>query len=344
MGNNNSLNGPNINPIDIKTSIDIIKDDLSCEYFNNSFLIFTSLNGILFLLYSTESKSIISFDLVYNRKINEIKNAHNNFISNFKHIKDINNKRDLIITISCFDNNVKIWNACNWECICNIKSIYLEGHLSSASYLNDKNQYYIIVSNTNSIDSKNPIIVFDLNGKKIKEINNSCNKTYFIDSFYDEIFSTNYMITGNDGYVKSFDHNKNILYHTYTDYYVFNEHYNIIIYDKSNVVKMIDFCRNGIIRIWDFHGRLLLNRFIYDKIEIFGGCLWNDDYLYVAFDDYKIKLLSLKDGTIVHNLISNEKIVIYIQKINHPKYGECMVSQGYNNDHIKLWAKSPEYN
>jgi len=343
MGNNNSLNGPNVNPIDIKNSIDIIKDDLSCDYFNNSFLIFKSINGIIYLLYSTENKSIITFDLVHNKKINEIKNAHNSHISNFKHIQDIYKKRDLIITISCFDSNVKIWNASNWECICNIKSIYLEGHLRSASYLNDKSQYYIIVSNTNSVDSKNPIIVFGLNGKKIKEINDSCDKAYFIDAFYDEKFSTNYIITGNDGYVKSFDYNKNKLYHTYTDYYIFHEHYNIIIYDKSNVVKMIDFCRNGIIRIWDFHSRLLLNRFIYDKTEIFGGCLWNDDYLYVAFDDNKIKLLRLKDGKIVHNLISNEKIVIYIQKINLPKYGECMVSQGYNNEYIKLWAKSSEY-
>lgn len=88
MGNNNSLNGPNVNPIDIKTSIDIIKDDLSCDYYNNSFLIFKSINDIIYLLYSTENKSIITFDLVHNKKINEIKNAHNSHISNFKHIQD----------------------------------------------------------------------------------------------------------------------------------------------------------------------------------------------------------------------------------------------------------------
>ena len=230
------------------------------------------------------------------------------------------------MSISCFDSNVKIWDIYNWECICNIKHIYMEGHLRSASYLNDKNQYYIIVSNTNSIDLKNPIIAFDLHGKKMKEINDSCDKAYFIDSFYDDNFSTNYIIAGNDGYVKSFDYDKNRLYHTYADYYIFNEHYNIIIYDKDNVVKMIDFCRNGIIRIWDFHSRMLLNRFIYDKTEIFGGCLWNKDYLFVAFDDDGIKILRLKDGKIIHNL-NNERKVVYIQKITHPNYGECLISQ-----------------
>ena len=339
MGNDNLQNDSNIHPNDIKTSIDIIKDNISYDYFNNSILVFKSINHILYLIYSTESKSIISFDLAHNRKINEIKNAHNSDISNFKHIKDIYNKRDLLMSISCFDNNIKIWDILNFECIFNIKNIYLEGHLSSSYYLNDKNQYYIIVSNTNSAHLNYPIVVFDLRGKKIKEINNSCDKAYFIDSFYDEKFSTNYIIVGSDGYVKSFDYNKNILYHTYTDYYIFNEHYNIIIYDKNNAVKMVDFCRNGIIRIWDFHSRMLLNRFIYDKTEILGGCLWNDDYLYVAFDDYKIKLLSLKDGKIVHNLISNNKKVIYIQKIKHPKYGECLISQGYNDEYIKLWIK-----
>ena len=341
MGNDNSQEDSNVNPNDIKTSIDIIKDDLSTDYFNNSIIVFKSINGILYLIYSTEGKSIISFDLAHNKKINEIKSAHNNAISNFKHIKDIYNKRDLLMSISSFDNNIKIWDTLNFECICNIKNIYIEGHLSSANFLNDKNQnqHYIIVSNTNPIYFTNPIIVFDMHGNKIKEINDSCDKTYFINSFYDEKSSTNYIIAGNDGYVRSFDYNKNKLYHSYADYYIFNEHYNIIIYDKINSVKMIDFCRNGIIRIWDFHSRMLLNRFIYDKTEIFGGCLWDEEYLYVAFGDGKIKLLRLNDGKVVHNIMSNYTRIIYLQKIRHPMYGECLISQGYDNECIKLWTK-----
>ena len=45
----------------------------------------------------------------------EIKNAHDRDIINFRHHLDIINKRDLIISISSDDNDLKLWDVVKWE-------------------------------------------------------------------------------------------------------------------------------------------------------------------------------------------------------------------------------------
>ena len=39
------------------------------------------------------------------------------------------------MTISLEDNNIRIWNLINWECILNIKNINKTGYLYSACFL-----------------------------------------------------------------------------------------------------------------------------------------------------------------------------------------------------------------
>ena len=65
---------------------------------------------------------------------------------------------------------------------------------------------------------------------------------------------------------------------------------------------------------------------------------WNKKYIIVA--DYKNKTFKIID--IENNLINNinpvhkDKLVC-IKKINHPIYGESLLSAGYDNT-IKLWV------
>ena len=81
------------------------------------------------------------------QKITEIKNAHNNVTTNFRHYLDVINKRDLILSISAYENNIKLWNINNFECLLNLQNINKGGCLYSACFLNDNNQNYIITSN-----------------------------------------------------------------------------------------------------------------------------------------------------------------------------------------------------
>ena len=40
---------------------------------------------------------------------------------------------------------------------------------------------------------------------------------------------------------------------------------------------------------------------------------------------------------VVKNLKGHNNDVVTVKKVKHPKYGECLISQGSSNDNIKLW-------
>ena len=213
--NYNIINNNYSNPQDINYYKDIIID--SFNLLDNSFIVFNSINNIIYLIYINKNKSIISFDLVNNKKISEIKNAHNKYITNFRYYLDKNTKIEYFISISSKDNNIKLWNVENLVCLCDIQSIYNEGGLSSACFLNDNNKNYIISSNDNyyiyKLDYSNESIkVYDFKGNIIKKIYNSEYPTFFIDSYYDKKLNKNFIIIGNKGNVKSYDYNKNEIY------------------------------------------------------------------------------------------------------------------------------------
>ena len=245
---------------------------------------------------------------------------------------------DLIMSISCIDNNIKILNANNFEFLVDIKKINAKGYLYSACFLNNNNTIFIISSNC---DDSEPIKVFDLYGKKIKEINDS--KDYivgFIDVYYDNIVSKTYIITGNDGYIKSFDFNLNKIYHKYLSNnkkkYIDSIIINPSKVNKNEIVKMIESCCDGNIRIWDFHSGNLLNKILVSNYLLKGLCLWNKDYLFVGCGDNQIKLIDLNNGKTINSLKGHNGYVLTLKKIFHPKYGEFLLSQGYDNN-IIFW-------
>ena len=150
-----------------------IDNDAYSQYIkDNSFIVFKSLNDIIYLIYTNINKSIISFNLINQKKICEIKNAHNIYITNFRYYLDKINKSDLIISISLKGNDIKLWNVYNFNCLLFIENINKFGNLLSACFLNDNNQIYILTTNS-CINEIDPIRAFNLKGIKIKELNNS---------------------------------------------------------------------------------------------------------------------------------------------------------------------------
>ena len=90
------------------------------------------------------------------------------------------------------------------------------------------------------------IKVFNLNGEKIKEINNSNICAFFIDTYYDLNSKKLYIITGNLDCTMSYDFHKNEIYHKYFDNK--NKYDNsVMINNNEEIVKMIDSCVDGII-------------------------------------------------------------------------------------------------
>ena len=115
-------------PLKIQFSKNIMNDkpDKYEYYFiDNTFCVFKSINNIFYLIFSTEKKlgSIIFYNLIDNKIMNEIKNAYEMHITNFRHYLDNINKRDLLMSLSEFED-IKIWNINNLELILILKDIY----------------------------------------------------------------------------------------------------------------------------------------------------------------------------------------------------------------------------
>ena len=317
-------------------SLNLLKyDSYSFYSLDNTFTIFKSSSEIFYIIYADINKSLITFNLDVNKKINEIKNAHNEYISNIRYYLDSNIKRDLIMSLSAKDNNLKLWDFKILECILNLKDVNLDGELYSACLLNDNNQNYIITSKYFWINvTYENIKIFDLKGNKIKEINDSDDNTYFIDSYYDEHLSKNYIIAGNEGYTKSYDYSTNTLYFMYVDIDSYGENRSMIINKYEGITELIESNMDGKIRIWNFHSGELLNKIEISENWLYGLILWDDEYILVGCSDKTIKVINLKDLKIIKNIIGYSEFVLTIKKIVHPIYGKCLISQGYGNEGI----------
>ena len=215
------------NPKDLVFLKNLVLDSYSNNWLINKFIVFKSFDKILYLIFSNNNKSIISYNIIDNKKINEIKNAHKDYISIFRYYLDNINQRDLVISLSSnlHYSNIKLWDINNFELIFNIENLTNYGCLNSACFINDNNKSYIItcfaIYNTNESE---PIKVFDFKGNKIKEINDSKDNAFYIDNYYDNDLHKNFILTGNLGYIKSYDYDENKIYHKYYENKNINGH------------------------------------------------------------------------------------------------------------------------
>ena len=280
---NININNFRTNPIYLTESIDLVQDSYMFDNYNNNdtFCLFESIDNIFYLIYSNNNKSIISFNIIDNKKINEIKNAHIYHITQFRHFLDQANQRDLILSIS-LDRNIKIWNINKIECILNLNNIYKNGNINSACFLNNNGE--ILITTSNYIyyyeeNDNNCIKVYNLKGDKIKDINDSKERIYFADTYYDDKKDTNYIIITTKEYIKSYNYNLNELYHKYykkiDNKYKQPEYKYITMSNFTKTLKIIESTNFGNIRIWDFHSGRLLKKLIVNINKLNGICLWN---------------------------------------------------------------------
>ena len=319
-----------LNPKNIQFSKDLINNSYSIGT-NNSFCVFKSINDILILIYSNDIFSIISYNIFDFKLINEIKHAHDKYIINFRHYLDKNNNRDLVL--SSDSDNIRVWNLNYLECMLNIQYIYIGGIMFSSCFLNNKDNIYIVTSSYKF----GPVKIFDFNKKQIKQMNYSNDGIYFIDCYYDKKYAKNFIITGNDNYIKSYDYEKNNIYHIYLDDNIKQNHISFIVNTKEEKVKIIDASETGNIRIWDFHLGTLLNKIKFD-IKLNCICLWYDEYYFIGCRDKTIKLINLEKKVIEKNLKGHDDRVVTIKNITHPIYGNCLISQNLEFGKIKLWT------
>ena len=328
------------NPEKIHFLNNLSKKAYNCYSVENTFIVFKAINEIIYLVYASEDVSIMCYSLNNDQLISEISDAHEKeYITNLNHLYNQRINKDIIMSVSGDNNNIKLWDFYNWECLLNLKNIYQIGFLESACILNIENNIFIISSNWNHEEVES-IKVFDFKGNNIKEIINSNEKTYYVNTFYEYENSTLYIIAGNFNYIKSYDYEKNKLYKKYSEKNKTGAHISAIIYHNKDITELIESCVDGFIRFWNFHTGTFLNKIDTSTdnfIGIFGICLWNKKYLFTGCNNSEIKLIDLEKKIIVQKLHGHKKVITCIKKIIHPKYGECLISQGYKNDQLKLW-------
>ena len=142
-----------------------VTTDSFTQYFHNTFIVFNSINDILYLVYSNFKNNIICVNLKNNEKICEIIN--DSLISNYNHYLDEKNKRDLLMTISSQNKEIKIWDMKNIECIFKHN---IEGSICSGNFLNDNDNLYLVVNISNFENNEGEISIYDFHQNKIKKI------------------------------------------------------------------------------------------------------------------------------------------------------------------------------
>jgi len=151
-------------------------------------------------------------------------------------------------------------------------------------------------------------------------------------------YPKNFIISCTIFMIKSYDFNKDKIYHEYHNI----EYTNIkfIINDSDKIIKLIAPGSDSIIRIWNIESRDIII-----KIKIKSNDLdilrsfsfWNNEYLFVGYEDKLIRLINLEYGFVEQKLLGHKEIILTLKKIIHHKYGECLISQGNEDDQIKLW-------
>ena len=338
-----------LNPKDLTFfgNIPLTSDSFSYHSLDNTFTVFESVDKILYIIYSNIKNSIIFYDLIDNKKKSTIKNAHKTYITNLRHYLDKMNNINLLISLSSMDNNIKVWNINKIECLLNLENVNNTGELYSACLLFNNNNQYIITSNFKLNSFYIYIKIFDFKGNKISEIDNG--RCFFIDTYYDKHYSKNYIISCNKGNVKSFDFNEKLLYQIYSyNHLNIEDDYNCdyksaIIKEEKNIKKLISSNNVGSIVIWDFHSgshlqTIEVGRGLYNLL---GLCLWEDNnYIFVGCSDRAIKLIDLKKGRVIKNFFNHMNEILTNKKINHPKFGKCLISKSKKKEPLKIWSIS----
>ena len=273
--NNKDIKMDNINENDsnkVLNSSLCIDDSYCCCKYGNSFIVFRSINNILYVIYSTKQKSIVCYDLSHKKIERKTSQVHSKYISHFDYCYNDNMKKELIMSVSYKDTNLKIWGFPKMTCIINISKVYFYPYLYSACFLDKKDNYYYITANGVSSMIGEPIKVYNYYKKLVKEINDSEFKVTSMQTWYSN--NTTYIIANNENCIRSYNYNRNALYHKYSENYSIKI-LNFECFDNT-ADKIISSCEDQIIRIWNFHNGEIINSITSENPRFEAICLLDE--------------------------------------------------------------------
>ena len=244
----------------------LINDAYCAVKYGNSFIVFNSINEKSYIIYSNKKRTIITYNLPNKYIERKIPTAHSTYISHFNYCFNANLKKELIMSVSFKDSNLKIWYFLNWQCLFNIKNLY-KGFLYSACFLNKPNNYYIAISSYSEI--KEPIRIYDYGKKLFKTLLNSEQKTTSLLTYYNK--KDVFIIANCEEQIIAYDYYKNKIFGNYND-----NNCKIIlfqIYKNYGDENIFSLCEDNYIRIWKFYSAELLKKIELNNINVRTFCL-----------------------------------------------------------------------
>ena len=298
------------------------------------FCAFSSLKGEALAAWVTKENTIELYDLEKDALIKSVKDAHSKDIHSCRHYVDIKNNKDLLITCS-YDKSVKVWDIENLEKpIIDIQNAHSNGFIFTSCILSHEkmNENYII----SGADDES-IKVFDFNGKFMDKSVKVSDYVNLLDIYYYKREKKFCIINANSHDIRIYNFDDLKIYKTYIEKNS-SSHAHVIVYEneKEDKVHLIDSDMKGFIHIWDFDTEECLKTIFLQTI-INGICFWNEQYIACTGRDKKIKIVDIKEAKIVRLVTGHEKETISVQKINIPKYGDCLVSHG-KDGLLKIWS------
>ena len=298
------------------------------------FCAFKSLKGDSLSAWVTKDNTIELYDLEKDALIKSVKDAHVKDIHSCRHFVDIKNNKDLLITCS-YDKSIKVWDIENLEKpLIDIQNAHSNGFIFTSCILSHEKipENYII----SGADDEN-IKIFDFNGKFLDKSVKVSDYVNLLDVYYYKREKKFCIINANSHDIRIYNFDDLKIYKTYIEKNS-SSHAHVIVYEdeKEDKVLLIDSDMKGFIHIWDFDTEECLKTIFLQTI-INGICFWNEQYIACTGRDKKIKIVDIKEAKIVRLITGHGKETISVQKVNIPKYGDCLVSHG-KDGFLKVWS------
>ena len=313
------------------------------ERFNEIFEVFKSIKDekeyLLSPDYKTNKINVISLN---DNKIIKSLETHESHITSIRYFVNIQNNKEFFVSTDQ-SNIVIIWDISNdykikskietnyndyiLSCllIFNINSSLYKNYLVTSCSCNGFTKLYDF--ETNLLIKNIGITENNLTNYLMFWQNEKNNNYYIIECCFKKICIYN-LLNNNELYAELISQNS-----------AYSEHFSGIVYNNDDVDFLLVCTNNGYIEMWDLFKKILSLSININGSKLMDIIQWNNKYIIASdYENQCIKIIDITQMKIIGNY-SGEGIISVkkIKKINNPKYGQGILSSGYDNK-IKLWT------
>ena len=263
-------------------------------------------------------------------KITQQMKGHSQHIYIVRHFYNKKTNQDFLLSTS-YDKKAIVWKYDNskqeFSAFLSINTLHSGLYLYSGLILFDYNSEKPFVDSSFVVTSvpHEQHKVFNLKGTMLRNIGNKADYTYFINSYFDSKKNAFYIINANSQDVKILDFKDGSTVKIFKDDSS-TWHMSAFINDIDNVTYLFETDGNGNLRIWDFEKITIHKKVSCSGCSLRGIIQWNEKYIVAASSDKSFKVINLDSNTLEHSQVVHDNVLCSVQKILHPKLGECLIT------------------